>query len=60
MFVRRDNVRAILKLVQDEGMVVFSGFLGVMLGVGHILLFNIWSTHWTIILTLIGWITLFK
>lgn len=27
MFIRRDNVRVIVKLAQDEGMLVFSGFL---------------------------------
>lgn len=31
-----------------------------MIGVGHILLFNVWSSNWTIILTLIGWVSLFK
>lgn len=60
MFVRRENVRAIVKLAQDEGLLVFSGFLGVMIGVGHILLFNSWSLDWILILTLIGWISLFK
>lgn len=30
------------------------------MGVGHILLFNEWSLHWTLLITLIGWATLFK
>lgn len=60
MFVRRENVRAIVKMAQDEGILIFSGFIGVMLGVGHILLFNEWSSDWTVIITLIGWISLCK
>jgi uncharacterized membrane protein len=60
MFIRPNNVRSIVKLAQDEGTLVFSGFLGVMIGVGHILLFNVWSSDWTIIITLIGWISLSK
>jgi len=60
MFVRRENVKAIVKMAQEEGLLIFSGFLGVMIGVGHILLFNVWSADWTIIITLIGWISLFK
>lgn len=30
------------------------------MGVGHILLFNVWSMDWTLIITLIGWMTLLK
>lgn len=60
MFVRPENVQKIVKLAQDEGLLIFSGFIGVMLGVGHILLFNEWYADWTILITLIGWITLFK
>jgi Kef-type K+ transport system membrane component KefB len=60
MFIRRENVRAIVKMAQDEGILVFSGFIGVMLGIGHILLFNEWSSDWTVIITLIGWVSLFK
>lgn len=31
MFFRRENISALVKLARDEGMMVYSGFLGVML-----------------------------
>ncbi len=60
IFFRRQDIPSLVKLAHNEGMLVFSGFLGVMLGVGHILAFNTWSTDWTIILTLIGWVIFCK
>jgi hypothetical protein len=59
LMINRESVVTLLKLVQEDGMVILLGYGTLMLGVAHILLYNTW-TDWTVIITLIGWIILLK
>jgi len=59
LMINRESVVTLLKLVQEDGMVILLGYGALMLGVAHILVYNTW-TDWTIIITLIGWLILTK
>jgi len=59
LMINRESVVTLLKLVQEDGMVILLGYGALMLGVAHILVYNTW-TDWTIIITLIGWLILLK
>lgn len=39
---------------------MLTGYMAVIAGIIHILLYNVWSAHWTIIITLMGWLSLTK
>lgn len=41
-------------------MMLLTGYLALIGGIAHILLYNVWSAHWTVIVTLIGWLALVK
>lgn len=58
--IRPENVRTLFRLVQDDGMMILTGYMALLVGIAHILIFNEWSLHWTLILTLIGWVALLK
>lgn len=58
--IRRENVRMIFRLVQDDGVMILTGYMALLVGIAHILIFNVWSLHWTLILTLIGWGAILK
>ena len=58
--IRRESVRVLIKMVQDEGMMVLTGYAALVVGVAHVLLYNVWVSDWRVILTLIGWMVLIK
>lgn len=60
LLINRESVQTLFKLVQEEGMVILLGYGTLMLGVAHILAYNVWSMSWTLPVTIIGWIILFK
>ncbi len=41
---------------KSEGLRYFGGWLGVVLGVTFISVHNIWGWHWSVIITVMGWI----
>lgn len=59
--IRRENITLLIKTVADDSMILLTGYLSLMIGVMHVVLYNNWSTNdWRIILTLIGWAALVK
>lgn len=60
LLVKKDDRRMIVKMTTDDTAIFFTGFFALILGIAHILIYNVWSSDWTVILTLIGWLTLLK
>lgn len=58
--IRRENVRILIKMVQDDALMILSGYAALVVGIAHVLVYNVWSSDWTVILTLIGWMALAK
>ena len=44
----------------ETSAMLLSGFLGLMIGFILIALHNVWASNWTILITLIGWLSLIK
>ncbi|MDH5414788.1 MAG: hypothetical protein OEW87_11675 [Flavobacteriaceae bacterium] len=45
--------------LKDQKFVIITSFLAIMIGLINILLHNEWEDNWTLIITFIGWISLF-
>jgi len=45
---------------KSSGLAVFSGFITIILGMLLIRYHNIWVKDWTVIVTIFGWMALFK
>lgn len=58
--IRRESVRVLIKMVQDDGMMILTGYAALIVGVAHVLLYNVWVSDWRVVLTLIGWMALIK
>jgi uncharacterized membrane protein len=55
------SFRAILsEFIKSEALTYLAGFLGLLGGLTLVLTHNIWSLDWRVIITLIGWITIFR
>ena len=50
----------LLKLTENRVFVVLGGYLAMMLGLMTILLYNVWSADWKVVITIFGWLSLLK
>ena len=49
----------ILKDLQDQKFVILISFIAITVGLLNVLTHNVWEPDWRLIITLIGWISLF-
>lgn len=54
------RILQIIKNLKDEKFVILVSFLAIIIGLLNILTHNIWKGDWRVIITIIGWIALFK
>ncbi|MEH7462260.1 hypothetical protein V7166_09280 [Bacillus thuringiensis] len=61
LFVRPSVLRELKKLVVvDRGSGIMYGFLSIFLGLGTIILHNVWALNWQGFITIIAWLSLLK
>ncbi|HDR4695458.1 MULTISPECIES: hypothetical protein [Bacillus cereus group] len=61
LFVRPSVLRDLKKLVvEDRGFGIIYGFLSIFLGLGTVILHNVWGFNWQGFLTVIAWLALLK
>ncbi|MHB1148615.1 MAG: hypothetical protein ACYC01_13615 [Lutibacter sp.] len=49
----------VIKDLEDQKFVIVISFVAIVIGLLNVLFHNIWEDDWRLIITLIGWITLF-
>ena len=49
-----------VNLLENTSVLIFGGVLAIVMGVSMITYHNYWNSDWTVIVTIIGWIALFK
>ncbi|TYB79516.1 hypothetical protein [Bizionia myxarmorum] len=53
------RIKQIFNDLKDEKFLILSSFMAIIIGLINILLHNIWEPNWKLIITLIGWSSLF-
>ncbi|WP_188650730.1 hypothetical protein [Yeosuana aromativorans] len=53
------RIKQIFKDLNDEKFLIITAFLAIIIGLLNIIFHNIWELNWKLIITLIGWISLF-
>lgn len=53
------RIKQIFDDLEDEKFLIITSFIAIIIGLLNILSHNIWEPNWTIIITLIGWQSLF-
>ncbi|SFS59664.1 hypothetical protein [Lutibacter maritimus] len=48
----------IIRDLKDQKFVIITSFIAIIIGLLNILFHNIWENNWTVIITLIGWLSL--
>ena len=54
------RIKQIFEDLKDEKFLIIASFIAIIVGLLNILFHNIWEPNWKLIITLIGWIALFK
>lgn len=54
------RIKQIFNDLKDEKFLIIASFLAIIVGLLNILFHNIWELNWKLIITLIGWVALFK
>lgn len=52
------RIKQIFDDLKDEKFLILTSFIAIIVGLLNILSHNIWEPNWTIIITLIGWLSL--
>jgi len=58
--INRKNLERLIKEIEDEGFLMLSGFIALLIGIVTVLLHNIWVADWRVIITIFGWLALIK
>jgi len=53
------RIKQIFNDLNDEKFLIISAFVAIIIGLLNILFHNIWEPNWKLIITLIGWVSLF-
>jgi len=60
MFNRRFYRKFLDDYYKNAALVFFTGMFALITGIVIVLIHNVWVADWTLIITLLGWIALFK
>ncbi|MFJ8071124.1 hypothetical protein ACIQZD_19555 [Peribacillus sp. NPDC096447] len=61
LFTRPSVLRELKRLVvEDRGFGIIYGFLSIFLGLGTVILHNVWAINWQGFITIIAWLALLK
>ena len=58
--LRPKRIKQIFNDLKDEKFLIIAAFFAIIIGLLNILFHNIWELNYKIIITLIGWLSLFK
>lgn len=53
------RIRQMVKDLEDQKFVIITSFIAIIIGLLNVLVHNIWEDDWRLIITFIGWISLF-
>lgn len=53
------RIKQVFKDLNDEKFLIITAFMSIIIGLLNILFHNIWEPSWKLIITLIGWMSLF-
>ncbi len=59
MIIIPDKIKPIMKdFIQSKPLILFSGYISVLIGMVVVHLHNDWYKDWTVLITLVGWLIL--
>jgi hypothetical protein len=50
----------VIKMSEERAITVSTGYITFLLGLVTVVMHNIWTTEWFVVITVLGWVTLLK
>ena len=60
LLIKPKQINKLWQAIEQDGILFLAGFLTLVLGIASVLGYNVWSKSWTVIITILGWLTLIK
>lgn len=60
IIINTKRIKQMLDYVKDEKFLLLFSFIAIIIGLINIIIHNVWSSDWRVIITLFGWSALFK
>ncbi len=60
LFVITKQLGRTIEMTKNKSFVISTGYISLLLGLGTVVLHNVWVADWRIVITLLGWFTLIK
>lgn len=60
IIINTKRIKQMLDYVKDEKFLLLISFIAIIIGLINIIIHNVWSSDWRVIITLFGWSSLFK
>lgn len=60
LFILTRQLGKTIEMTEDKSFVIATGYITLLMGLGTVVLHNLWVADWRIIITLLGWFTLIK
>tara|TARA_R110002126_G_scaffold277560_1_gene423498 strand:+ start:62609 stop:62995 length:387 start_codon:yes stop_codon:yes gene_type:complete len=57
--IKPERNNQVIKDLKDDKFLILLSFMAIIIGLLNLLFHNFWKPNWTIIVTLIGWVSLF-
>lgn len=60
LFIVTRQLGKTIEMTEDKAFVISTGYITLLMGLGTVVLHNLWVADWRIIITVLGWSTLIK
>lgn len=60
LLIKEKHLKSLLAKIETEESLFMWGFISLVIGVAMVLAYNVWSSGWQVIITILGWLSLLK
>ncbi len=58
--INSKNVEHVIRLAEDEKMLLLVGIINIVLGITLVLTYNVWDSSWKVLITILGWLVIVR
>ncbi|MGC9049172.1 MAG: hypothetical protein ACP5IX_03065 [Patescibacteria group bacterium] len=60
VYIRSKSLEEVIELARNKAFLMIFGYISFVLGLVSIILHNLWVSDWRVVITIFGWMALFK
>jgi len=60
LFIITRQLGKTIEMTDDKAFVISTGYITLLMGLVTVILHNVWTWNWTLVITILGWSTLIK